>query len=119
MQARAASGRAAVASAAAPAAAIAALTRAQQSGNVQLANLQLAEWPAAVFDASLMPDKDKWWEAHPLVKLDASGNALTAVPDEIAVLKDIAVLILQHNQLQYVSGQIGELSVLQTLDLSK
>ena len=103
----------------APAAAISALTRAQQTGSANLSNLQLNSWPAAVFDPSLVLDKDKWWEAHPLVKLDASGNALTAVPDEIAALKDLAVLILQHNSISLVSGSIGGLASLQTLDLSK
>ncbi len=104
---------------ASPAAAIKALLRAQESGNANLANLQLSAWPAEVFDPSAILDKDKWWEARPLQKLDMSGNAICSLPSEIASLVDLLVLILQHNTISAVSSEICQLQALQTLDLSQ
>jgi hypothetical protein len=102
-----------------PAAVTAQLTRALGSGNINLANQQLLHWPKALFDPSLIADKDKWWEVCPAQKLDLCGNQLQDIPDEIAVLTDLAVLLARHNCITHISSCIGQLTQLHTLDLSR
>jgi len=102
-----------------PAAVIAALKRAQEHGSIKISNLELREWPLELFDPALVMDKDKWWEAHPAVKLDVSGNQLPDLPDEISGLQDLVTILAQHNVINYVSLGVSQLQCLQTLDLSQ
>lgn len=98
----------------------AALKRAFSTGSTVLANLGLGEWPAALFDPSVLAEEaDKWWEVADLTKVDASGNQLTSLPDSIQALKELVVLILHHNAIGYVSPAVGALEALQVLDLGR
>ena len=110
---------------AAPVGGDAALTKvyrsARQSGKLVLQNRGLAAIPDEIFAlADALEEGEKFWEVHPLTKVDLSHNSIVAVADgRFALLqRDLAHLKLRDNQMTALPADLFECEQLRHVDAS-
>ena len=77
------------------------LVQARQTGHLKLRGRQLEELPPAAFDIGSvpLPEGSPWWETRETLEtIDASQNALRALPDSLGRLTSMRKLMLANNQ---------------------
>ncbi|KAL3667499.1 hypothetical protein V7S43_007720 [Phytophthora oleae] len=96
-----------------------ALREARRSGVLSLPARNLTEFPPQVYhlEEHLEKDENKW-ECIDLVKIDLSHNAIPSISDEIGGLTSVISIKLTKNALQGLPEGFFELQALTYLDLS-
>ncbi|KAK1932575.1 Leucine-rich repeat-containing protein 40 [Phytophthora citrophthora] len=96
-----------------------ALREARRSGVLSLPARNLTEFPSQVYHLEEHLEKDeKKWECIDLVKIDLSHNAIPSISDEIGGLTTVISIKLTKNALQVLPEGFFELQALTYLDLS-
>ncbi|EEY53635.1 uncharacterized protein PITG_07324 [Phytophthora infestans T30-4] len=96
-----------------------ALREARRTGVLSLPARNLIEFPSPVYHLEEHLEKDeKKWECIDLVKMDLSHNAIPSISDEIGGLTSVTSIKLTKNALQVLPEGFFELHALTYLDLS-
>ncbi|KAG3027152.1 hypothetical protein PC121_g3784 [Phytophthora cactorum] len=96
-----------------------ALREARRTGVLSLPARNLTEFPSQVYHLEEHLEKDeKKWECIDLVKIDLSHNAIPSISDEIGGLTSVTSIKLTKNALQVLPERFFELQTLTYLDLS-
>ncbi|KAG1707432.1 hypothetical protein DVH05_026632 [Phytophthora capsici] len=96
-----------------------ALREARRSGVLSLPARNLTEFPSQAYHLEEHLDKDeKKWECIDLVKIDLSHNAISSISDEIGGLTTVISIKLTKNALQVLPEGFFQLQALTYLDLS-
>ena len=75
-----------------PVSLVAILREARLSGTLCITGKDLTSIPDDVFSDAL-EDGEAFWEVSPLVKLDLSFNKIAEIPNDIAMYKELKVII--------------------------
>lgn len=96
---------------------------ARSNGVLALSDRGLRQVPSEVlhlFDADAREETEKWWEAVDLVKVDMSHNQLCDMPNELweRLGGQLKVLHLQYNSIGELGEAVGQLRLLQQMNIS-
>ncbi|KRX10051.1 hypothetical protein PPERSA_08454 [Pseudocohnilembus persalinus] len=97
-----------------------AIKRARQNGNLNLQNLSLETFPEDIVNFSELQFEDqKWWDTHPLHKIDMTNNNIQQINGEVFEKeREIMVVRFINNQIIQLPTQMFTLEQLKSIDFT-